>query len=205
MAADGPGKVVGELVALFHALNVGVRLAPEICEAGNVDGRVGASWNLRVVEVRKSAARILEAEFIHLVVADGPGVLRRSRHIAIGLLRCARVCVLPGGLVLAADFDSGDRAGAHVRAQRQAVVAVDVVIDTQRIKTGAFKYREVSGLRGQRLIGTRNEATARSRATGGESGRFREARRSDRRGHAPFTAIPDDAPANAAYCPTSAA
>src|SRR4029077_19333104 len=117
---------------------------------------------------------ILKSELVHFVVADGPCVLRGSRHIAISLLRCTRVCVLPCGLVLPADFNSGDRTRAHVCAKRQAVVAVDVVIDTQRVKTGAFKYREVAPLRVQRLIRTRNKTRPGMWATGGESGKVRE-------------------------------
>ncbi len=158
VAPQGPGKIIGELIALFHALNVGVRLAAEVSEARNVDGRIRPARNLRVVVVRESAPRILEGEFIHLVVADGPGVFGDPGHIAIGRLRGARKCVLSEGLILAAALDSSDRAGTDVGAQRQAVVVVDVVVEPQRIQTGAFKNREIPRLCSQRLIGSRNEA-----------------------------------------------
>ena len=38
VAADRPGKVVGELVALLDALNVGVGFTPDVGDAGDVDG-----------------------------------------------------------------------------------------------------------------------------------------------------------------------
>ena len=114
--------------------------------------------NFRVVEVRQSAARILEAEFIDFVVADRPGVLEHSGDVAVGLLRGARVGVLSEGLILAADFDAGDRAGADVSAERQAMIGAEVVIDAQRVEAGAFEDGEIAFLRSQRLIGSRDAA-----------------------------------------------
>ena len=43
VAADTPGEIVGELVALFDPLDVGVRLASEISETRNIHGRVVAA------------------------------------------------------------------------------------------------------------------------------------------------------------------
>ena len=85
----GPGEIVGELVALFGAPDVGVGLATEIGEAENVDGRVGAARDLGVVEIRQATAGELEAEFIHPVVAESPRVLGYASHIAVGLFRSA--------------------------------------------------------------------------------------------------------------------
>src|SRR5208283_4386592 len=69
VASDGPGKVVGELIALFDALNEGIRLPAEVGKARNVHCRTSTIGDLRVVEIRKSAAGILEGEFIHFVRA----------------------------------------------------------------------------------------------------------------------------------------
>src|ERR1700690_3098528 len=116
--ADGPGQVVTELVAPLGALNVGIRLASEIGEARNVDRRTRPCRNRRVVEVGQSAAGVLEAEVVHFVVADDPGLLSNGGEVAVGLLRGTRVRVLPEGLVFAADFDSCNCTGTDVRAQR---------------------------------------------------------------------------------------
>src|SRR5271166_5057790 len=89
VAPDGPGKVIGKLVALLDSLDVGVRLTTEIAEARNVDGGVRAGSDLRVIEVRKSAACVLKAELIHFVSANGPCVLHHAGYIAVGLLGSA--------------------------------------------------------------------------------------------------------------------
>src|SRR5579863_10296504 len=164
-----PRVVVGELVALLDALNEGVRFAAEIRIAGNVYRWVGAARNLRIVEIGKSAAGILKAEFIDLVVADGPGILKHSGYVAVRLLRSARVRVLPEGLILAADFDTGDRAGADVGAERQTMVRPQIVVEAERVEACSFKDGEVSHLRGQGLERSRNEATSRRSATGGKA------------------------------------
>src|SRR5579863_3124276 len=62
VAADRPRKVVGELITLLDALDERVRLASEVCDACNVDGGIRSTWNLRVVEVRQTAARVLKAK-----------------------------------------------------------------------------------------------------------------------------------------------
>ena len=49
------------MVALLDSLDVGIRLTTEIAEARNVDGWVRAGSDLRVIEVRKSAACICAA------------------------------------------------------------------------------------------------------------------------------------------------
>src|SRR5260370_41212190 len=46
---DAPGEIVGELVALFGALDVGVGFTSEIGESGDVDGGGGAARALGVV------------------------------------------------------------------------------------------------------------------------------------------------------------
>ena len=78
----------------------------------------------------------------------------RSGDVAVGLLRSARVGVLPERLVLAADFDSGHGARADIGAEHEAVVRIHIVIDAQRVNAGAFEYREVAGLRCQSLVGS---------------------------------------------------
>ena len=173
-----PGEIVGELVALLDALNVGIRLAAEISKAGNVDSRIGAAGSCRVVKICEAAASVLEAEFVDLVVAESPGVLHHAGYVAIGLLRSSRISILSERLVLAADFNAGDGAGADVGAQRQPVAVAEVVIQAQRIKARAFEDRKVARLRCQRLIraGTAR-SKARSRAGGREacnSGRIRQ-------------------------------
>src|ERR1700678_2219837 len=52
VSPNAPEKIVGELIALFDALNVGVRLAAKISKSRNVNGRIGARGDLRVVKVR---------------------------------------------------------------------------------------------------------------------------------------------------------
>jgi hypothetical protein len=89
VAADGPREVVGELIALFHTLNVRIRFATKIGKAGNVYGWVRSCGNLRVVEIGKSAARVLEAKFIDLGVADRPRILKDASNVAVSLLRGA--------------------------------------------------------------------------------------------------------------------
>ena len=168
VASDAPGKIVRELVAFLGALDVGVGLASEITVTGNVDGRVGAVWDLGVVEIIQTAAGVLEAEFIHFAAAESPGVLHHAGHITVALSRSARVGVLTEGLVLSAAFDAGDRARAGIDAQHEAVIVVYVVVDAQRVQAGAFKYREVSGLRSQRLVRGGHEAWGR-RAGGGKA------------------------------------
>src|SRR5215470_15050839 len=87
MTAESPGEIVGELVALLCALDVGIRLSPEIGNTGDVDGWISASRNGRVVEVRQSTPRILKAEVVHLVAAEGPGVLCGPGHVTKSLCR----------------------------------------------------------------------------------------------------------------------
>src|SRR6185437_6023399 len=84
-----PRQIVAKLVASFGALDVRVWLATEVREAGNIHRRVGAARNRRVVEIRQSAPRILEAKIVDLVVTDCRGVLGNDGDITIGLLRSA--------------------------------------------------------------------------------------------------------------------
>src|SRR5215469_357925 len=85
VVSDAPREVVSELITLLGALDVRVGFTSKIGEARDVDCRVGAAWNRLVVEVGESAPRVLEAELVHLVVADGPRVLEGAGDIAIGL------------------------------------------------------------------------------------------------------------------------
>src|SRR5580704_8522911 len=146
VSAHGPGEIVDHLIALLGALNVGVRLAAEIGKTRNVYRRVRAAWDGRVIEVRQTPARVLDPELVHLVIADGPGVLQHAGNVAVGLFGSTGIRVQPYGLVLAADLDAGDRAGARIDPQHQAIVGVDIVIDTQGIETRPLKYREVPRL-----------------------------------------------------------
>src|ERR1700686_3241876 len=131
--AGRPGEVVGELIPLFDALNVGVRLAPEVREAGNIDGRIRAAGNGCVVKIRESSAGILKAELVDFVVAQGPRVLDGPGNVAESLLRRSRVGVLSEWLILAADFNSRLGARTDVHAQHKTVAGAHVVVDAQRI------------------------------------------------------------------------
>src|SRR5580692_12392764 len=152
MTSHGQRKVVGDLVALLNALNVGVRLAPKIGKPGDVDRRIRASRYRRVVKVRQTATRILEAQLIHFIVADRPSVLNDAGNIAISLLGRAGISVLPERLVLAADLDPRDRAGTHVSAQRKPIAAADIVVDAQRVQACPLEYGKIPPLRRQRLV-----------------------------------------------------
>src|SRR5579863_1633106 len=151
VAADRPGEVVGKLVALFRPLYVGVGFATYISEARDVYSYIASARCGGVVKVGKAAPGILKAKLIDAIVADGPRILKHAGDITIGLLRSSRICILPEHLVFAVDLDSGYGAGTHICAQRDAIVVTDVVIQAQRIETRAFKNREVSGLRVERL------------------------------------------------------
>src|SRR5581483_875812 len=78
-------EVVGELVALFDALDKRVGFTAEVSEAGDVDGDVRSSGRTRV-EILQSATGVLEPEFINLIAAENPGVLRYAAGVAVGLL-----------------------------------------------------------------------------------------------------------------------
>ena len=84
MASNRPGEIVGELIALLRPLDIGVGFAADKTEARDVGGHVGAAGRVRI-EILQAAARVLEAEFVHLVVADGHRVLHHAGHVAIGL------------------------------------------------------------------------------------------------------------------------
>src|SRR5215469_792068 len=143
VASEGPGEVFVELIALLRALDIGIRLASEIGETGNVDRGIRASGNRGVVKVLQPTPRILEPEIIDLIVADRPGVLNYPGNITIGLSGSARVGVLPEGLVLAAHFNACHRAGADVGPQGQPVRRAQIVIKPERIQAGALKYGKV--------------------------------------------------------------
>src|ERR1022692_5299293 len=128
MASDGPGKVIGELVTLLGALNIRVRFATDESEPRNIDRRGAASRSAGEV-IEQPAARKLEAQFVHFVVADRPGILRHESEVPVGLIRSAGERVLPEDLILSIDLNSGNRAGAHVGPKTQAIVAAHVVVD----------------------------------------------------------------------------
>ena len=69
-----PGEVVSDLMALLHAIHKREGLAPEESHARNIDGHIAAARSTREV-VAQTTARVLVAELIDLVAADGPGVL----------------------------------------------------------------------------------------------------------------------------------
>src|SRR6266568_5979605 len=146
MPPDGPGEIVTKLVPLLGALNVGIWFAAEIGKAGNVHGWIRTSGNRGVVEVRQTAASILESKIVDLVVADYPGFLSHARYVTIRLLRSSGVGILSEWLVLAADFDSRNRAGTNVGSNSQAVDVVEVMVDTQRVKPCSFKDWEIPHL-----------------------------------------------------------
>src|ERR1700751_230351 len=156
MAANGPREVICELVSLFRPLNVGIRLATDIRISSDVYSRSRACRDLRIVAIGESATSVLEAKLVDLVVAYGPGILKHAGDIAIGLFRSAGVRVLPERLIFAAHFDTGNGTGAHVAAERQAMIRAEVVVEAQRIQTRTFKDREIPLLRLQRLIRRRH-------------------------------------------------
>src|ERR1700676_28018 len=131
------------------------RLASEVCETGNVHGRVGAARNLGVVKISQATAGELETEFVDLAVAESPSVLGNASRVTIGLLRSAGVGVLSEGLILSADFDPGDGARTDVAAESQAVAVTDVVVDSKRVDAGPFEDGEVALLRSESLEGQR--------------------------------------------------
>src|SRR5208337_580723 len=145
--ADGPGKIVFELISLLDALNVGVRLATEIGVTGDIHGWIGAAWDLGVVEIYQTSASVLKEEVIHFAAAEGPGILHDAGHIAVGLLRSSGVGVLTERLILAIDFYPGNRARADIGAQREAVVVAHVVVDAKRVQAGALEDGKVADLR----------------------------------------------------------
>ena len=116
-------EIVGELVPLLGALNVGIRFPAEVCVTRNIHGRIRTARRIRI-EVRQSPPRILETKFVHFIVADSPRVLKHSGNVAISLLRGSRVCVLAERLTFASHFDTRYSAGADVRPQHDPVIAV---------------------------------------------------------------------------------
>src|SRR5579872_6480749 len=131
MFAQCPGEIVGELISLFDPLNIGVGFAPEETKAWNIHGGICACRNLRVIEVRKAAARELEAELVHLAAAYRPGVLHHTGHVAISLFGGSRIGILSEGLILAAALQPGDCAGTYIDAKGQPVVCIDVMVEPQ--------------------------------------------------------------------------
>src|SRR5437868_14673813 len=96
---------MGDLISLFDAANVSVRLASKVGEAGNVHGDVRPAVGIGK-EIREATPGILEAEFVDLIVAKCPCVLEDAGRVAISLLRSARIVILPEGLILSVDCDS---------------------------------------------------------------------------------------------------
>ena len=148
MPSDRPGEIVGELITLFDPLDIGIRLAADKSEAGNVRSHVGTARRVGI-KILQAATGVLEAKFVDLVGADGHSLLHHAGHVAIGLLGSARKCVLPVRLVLSIHLNAGHRAGTYVGAKHQPVIAVDVVIQAEGVKAGAFENRIVSSLRHQ--------------------------------------------------------
>ena len=125
----------------------------EIGEAGDVHGWVEASRCVGVEKIREASTRILEPKLIDLVITQGPGVLRSDGKVSIGLPGSAGVSVLTKWLILAADFNAGNCAGADIAAQHDPVIVVQVVVETERVQTRALEHWKVPPLRGQRLEG----------------------------------------------------
>jgi len=50
---------------------------------------------------------------------------------------------LPKDLVFAIDLDSSHRARTHIRAQSEAIVIGQVVVETERVETRSFEHREI--------------------------------------------------------------
>ena len=70
MRSLGNRKVVRGLVALLGPIHEGERLTSKEGEARDVDGHVASTRCAREA-IEQSAAGKLEAEFIHLIIADG--------------------------------------------------------------------------------------------------------------------------------------
>src|SRR5438067_10080751 len=131
MPPDGPGEIVTELVPLLGALNVGIWFAAEIGKARDIHRRIRTSRNRSIEKVRQPAAGILETKIVDLVVADYPGFLNHASDITVRLLRGAGISILAKRLVLAADFNSRNRAGTDVGTNGQAMTVVKVVVEAQ--------------------------------------------------------------------------
>src|SRR5207249_983230 len=82
-------EVVGELKALLGAAHKAEWLAPHKGEAWDLHAHGAATGPVRKV-VEQAAARVLEAELVHLVAAEPPQVLAVDVGVAEGLLRGAR-------------------------------------------------------------------------------------------------------------------
>src|SRR5438067_1950598 len=177
-----PGEVVGVLVALLHAIDKRERLASEEGKARDINGNVSASRSLREV-VEQTAACVLEAELVHDVRSQQPGVLGRPGDIAIGLLRGAGECILSKVLVLRVDLNAIHGAGADVGAQHQILRATQLVIEAQAPKASSLKDRVVSYLQSQTM-----KRRGKWRATAGER---TLARQSDSGSHGGGAAIFD--------------
>src|SRR5207302_353242 len=171
MRALHPGEVVRPLVALLYAVHKRERLAPEESHTGNIYCHIAAAGSAREV-VSQAAPRILIAELVDLVAANGPGVLHRAGSIVIVLHRGARRRVLAEVLVLGVDLNAGDVAGAHVEAEHELLIVGQPVVQAQRINVGVLFDREVADQAVQRGKRCRHSGTNRSgrRAGGGESG-----------------------------------
>src|SRR5437660_10893499 len=144
--AEAPGEVVGHLMALLGAVHERERLTPNESESGNVDGHISAAGPAGEV-VEQPPARVLVTELIHFIVSEHPGILRRDGHIAIRLLRCARVGVLSKRLVLAIDLNSRNRTWTYIAAQHELLIVRELVVEPEAVYRCAFEYREVPNLR----------------------------------------------------------
>ena len=143
MAPNRPGKIIGELVAPFRALNERIGLMAQIRVPDDIHRWTIARIDLLVEKVGQAPARVLETKLIDFVVADRPGVLKEAGHIAVRLLRGPRIRILSEWLVLPIDLNTRHCARADIRPQRYPIAIAQVVIQTQRIEAGAFENRKV--------------------------------------------------------------
>ena len=124
-------------MAYFLAGHKRERLAAKESKPGNGDRHVTAACATREV-IKQSAARELVTELGNAVAAQHRCVLHSGVAIVVVLGRGAGECVLPKVLVLGIHLDSSHVAGAQAEAEHEAVVLVDLMVETERVNIGSF-------------------------------------------------------------------
>src|SRR5437773_2255826 len=174
VASNRPGEIVGDLITLFRAPHKRKWLAAKKCKSGDVYGDVPAARSTRK-SIQKSAACIVETEFVDLVVADCPLVLSGQGPVVKILIGGAGERVLSEVLrALCLDFNSSLVAGADAATQHDAVVAGEIMINPQRVKIGALGHGKVSNEAIQRHKGLWHETWPRRRTGRGKPAEIRE-------------------------------
>ena len=140
--ALGEREVVGELVALLRAAHKTERFASEERNAGHVHSDVAAIRRAREVVAQRTPG-IVELEFVHLVGAESPGVLRADVVIVKILRRSARVGVLAEVLrALRVHLDAVNLARTESDAEVEILIGVEPMIEPQRERRWCLRRPE---------------------------------------------------------------